>query len=95
MPEIGVNNAVDKAVFALKKGETSAPIATDNAVVVARVVERTEVTPDAIAAGRNTIKEELLQQKRGEFFSAYMAKAKEKMTFSNNDEAIRTVLGMK
>ena len=95
LPEVGVNSAVDKAVFALKKGDTSAPIATDNAVVVARVVERTDVTPEAVTAGRTAIKEELVQQKRGEFFSAYMAKAKEKMTFTNNDAAIRTVLGMK
>ena len=37
-PEVGVSSAVDDAVFALKAGQTTAPISTESAVVVARVV---------------------------------------------------------
>jgi len=93
LPEVGINNAVDDAVFALKAGETSAPIATDNAVVVARVTERVDVSPAEMASGRDGVRAEILNQRRGQFFSAYMTKAKEKMDMQFNEAALRNILG--
>ena len=52
LPEVGVSQVVDDAVFALKAGETSGPIATDTAVVVARVKERTDVEPGGLRDGQ-------------------------------------------
>jgi peptidyl-prolyl cis-trans isomerase D len=93
LPEIGVSGAVDDAVFALKAGETTAPISTENAVVVARVKERQEMNPTEFQNAREGIRGELLQARRGQFFAAYMAKAKGKMAIQYNGEAIRTLLG--
>lgn len=93
LPEVGVSQKVEDAVFALKAGETSAPIATDTAVVVARVKERQDVKPEDMATGLETLKAEMLQQRQGEFFGAYMAKAKEKMKLTYSENTIRTLLG--
>jgi peptidyl-prolyl cis-trans isomerase D len=93
LPEIGVSGAVDDAVFALKAGDTTAPISTENAVVVARVKERQEMNPTEFQNAREGIRGELLQARRGQFFAAYMAKAKGKMAIQYNGEAIRTLLG--
>ena len=79
LPEVGTNQAVEDAVFGLKPGETSAPIATDNAVVVAKVIERQDVKPEDMATGKAAVADDLRQQRQNQFFAAYMAKAKEKM----------------
>jgi peptidyl-prolyl cis-trans isomerase D len=93
LPDVGVSAAVDAVVFDLKTGETSAPIATPNAVVVARVTDREDVTDAAIEAGRAALKAELLQQRRNAFFGAYMTKAKQKMAIQFNENALNVVLG--
>ncbi len=93
LPDVGVSKAVDDAVFALKTGDTSLPIVTDNAVVVARVTEREDVTPEAIGAGRVALKAEMRQQQRNAFFSAYMNKAKQAMRIEFNETALNVVLG--
>ncbi len=93
LPEIGESGAVDEAVFALKAGETTAPISTDNAVVVAQVKERQDANPPDLQAARDGIRNELLQARRGQFFGAYMSKAKAKMAIEFNPEAIKTLLG--
>lgn len=93
LPDVGVNTAVDDAVFTLTQGQVSAPISTPNAVVVAKVVERASTTPEAFAAEKTQLTNELLQRRRQEFFASYMTKAKTKMTITFNDEALRTLVG--
>jgi peptidyl-prolyl cis-trans isomerase D len=92
MPEIGVNQAVEDVVFALKNGETSGAISTGSAVVVVHVKEKQDVKPDEMAAGLSQIRDELRQQHQGEFFGAYMVKARDRMTLSYNNTAIEHVL---
>ncbi len=93
LPDVGVNTTVDDAVFALAQGATSAPITTPSAVVVARVTERTDATAEGLAAGKAALMNELLQQRRQEFFSAYMSKAKLKLKITFNEIALKTILG--
>lgn len=92
LPEIGVNQVVEDAVFALKAGETSAPITTDNAVVVARVKERQDIKPEDFATGRAALKESLIESRQGEFFSAYMLKARDKMPPTFNENALKMLM---
>ena len=93
LPEIGVNKAVEDAVFALAKNETTAPIATDNAVVVARVTERQSITTEDMTKSRPTVRADLVNQRSGEFFSAYMTRARDKLTVRYNEAALKTVFG--
>jgi peptidyl-prolyl cis-trans isomerase D len=93
LPEVGVNKAVEDAVFALKTGEATGAVTTDNAVVVARVRERTDINVADMAAAREGLRGELLQRRRGEFFGAYMQRAQTKMKIQYHEAAIRSVLG--
>jgi peptidyl-prolyl cis-trans isomerase D len=92
-PEVGVSGAIDDAVFPLKTGQTTTPIATADAVVVARVAERAEVNPTELANSRTGLREELLQNRRGDFFGAYMTKAKAAMNVTYNENTIQTLIG--
>ncbi len=92
LPDVGVSGAVDNAVFALKPGDISSPIVTDNAIVVADVKDRQDVTADQLAKGRDDLRTELLQQRRQDFFTAYMTKVKTGMKIQYNDNAIKTLL---
>jgi hypothetical protein len=60
--------------------------------VIVRVAERDEVTPDELQNGRETFRDELLSERRGRFFSSYMAKAKERMRIEIRDDVVRRML---
>jgi peptidyl-prolyl cis-trans isomerase D len=92
-PEIGVSDAVDAAVFELKPGETSQPIATETAVVVATVRERQDIVPEALVAERDTLRNQLTADRRQAFFAAYMAKAMTNIPVTYNEAAITQILG--
>jgi peptidyl-prolyl cis-trans isomerase D len=94
LPDIGVSDRVDQAVFALNAGQTSQPIATDTAVVVAHVREKQDIVPEGLEAQRETLRAQLTNERRNEFFSAYMMKAMENMDISYNDRTINALLGM-
>ena len=92
LPDIGVSPEVDGAVFGLAAGDVSEPVTTDNATVIARVVERDDVTPDDLLQGKDAFREQLLGERRTRFFSAYIAKAKERMSIEFNQDVITRVL---
>jgi parvulin-like peptidyl-prolyl isomerase len=92
LPEVGASQAVDAAVFSLPVGGVTDPIPTDNGVVIAKVAERNDVTPQDIAQGRNAMREQLLNDRRNRFFSAYMTKAKQKMKIEINRDVLRQVV---
>ncbi len=95
LPEIGINQAVEDVVFKLKAGESTGAIATDNAVVVAKVKERQDPKPGEFESTRATLSGELKQQRQNQFFAAYMTKAREKMKITYSDDAFRRVLGIR
>lgn len=92
-PDVGTSEKVDEAVFALKVGDVSQPVATDVAVVVATLRERQDITPEALAGARDTLRAQMTAERRQTFFGAYMTKAMEKMEVSYNDATIAQVLG--
>ncbi len=92
LPDVGASEAVDAAVFALPAGGVTDPIATDNGIVIGRVVERSDVTPQDIAQGRTALREQILNERRNRFFSAYMTKAKQKMKIEINRDVLRQIV---
>ena len=92
LPDVGVSAAVDKVAFSLPVGGVSEPITTNDATVIVRVAERDEVTPDELQNGKETFRDQLLSERRGRFFSAYMAKAKERMRIEIRDDVVRRML---
>ncbi len=92
LPEVGASDEVDAAVFALPVGGVTDPIAAANGVVVARVAERHDVTPQDVAQGRNPLRDQLLNERRNRFFSAYMTRAKQRMKIEINRDALRQIV---
>jgi peptidyl-prolyl cis-trans isomerase D len=93
VPDIGVSPAVDAAAFALPAGGVSDPIVTDNGAVIVKVLEKKTATPDEVKSGRNSIKNELLNQQKNRFYAAYMTKARERMTIQSNPQVLAQVIG--
>ena len=92
LPDIGVSPEVDKIVFGLSAGSVSDPITTNDATVIVRVVERDAVTPEELRQGRDAFRAQLLSERRGRFFAAYMVKAKERMRIEINQEVVTRML---
>ena len=79
--------------FKLAAGSVSDPIATDNGTAVIKVVEKKAVTPEEWTSSKDRFREELLSDRRNRFFSAYMAKAKQKMKIEVNRESLQRAVG--
>jgi peptidyl-prolyl cis-trans isomerase D len=92
LPDVGVSPAIDASTFTLPAGSVTDPIATDAGIVIARVTERQEVKPEELALARDGLKTELLNEQRSRFFGAYMAKARERLKTSIDEEGVRRVV---
>jgi peptidyl-prolyl cis-trans isomerase D len=92
LPDVGTSATVDDAVFALPAGAVSDPITGPSAVAVVHVVERKDVTPQEIAAGKAALRDEMVQERRGRFFSAYMTKAKQRMKITIDRERLAQLM---
>lgn len=92
-PDAGISAAVDEALFALPVGGVSSPIVTDAGTVVARVVAREDAKAEALSAARETLRQELLADRRSKFFTAYMDKARDRMTVTIDPEVVKAVVG--
>ena len=93
LPDVGISAAVDAAVFALPAGGVTGPIVTDAGTVIAHVVERQDAKPDELKSGMDTLRTELVNERRSRFFGAYMQKAREQLKADINEDTLRRVVG--
>jgi peptidyl-prolyl cis-trans isomerase D len=93
LPVVGVSAPIEKAAFALAAGAVSDPIATADGATIVKVVERQDVKPAEMAASRESVRQDLVDERRAEFFTAYMAKARERMKIDLNREVLNSILG--
>jgi peptidyl-prolyl cis-trans isomerase D len=93
LPEIGSAPDVLEAAFKLPEGAVGDPVTTDAGAAVFKVVEKHESSPQDLTANKETFRDELLNDRKNRFFSAYMQKAKQKMKISVNREALKRVVG--
>jgi peptidyl-prolyl cis-trans isomerase D len=92
LPDLGVAPAVEEAAFKLPVGATSDPIVTDFGTAVVKVLEKQEVSAPDLAKGKDKFRDELLNDRRNRFFSAYMVKAKQRMKIEVNRETLQRVV---
>jgi peptidyl-prolyl cis-trans isomerase D len=90
--DVGVSPAVDAAAFSLPVGGVSDPIVTDTGAVIVKVLERQDAKPEELTKGAAALREEMLNERRNRFFSAYMARAREKMKIQINSQVLSQVL---
>ena len=93
LPDIGVNAQVEKAAFALAAGTVSDPIVTADGTTIVKLLERQDVKPDEMAASRESVRQDLLGERRTEFFNAYMEKARQRMNIEFNREVLDSIIG--
>ena len=93
IPQLGMAPAITDAAFGLSQGQVSDPITTDQGTVIIKVLEKQEVTPTELVSNKDRFREELLSDRKNRFFSAYMAKAKDKMSIQLNRSVVQRVVG--
>ena len=69
----------------------SDPIRTNDGTVIVHVVDREEVTPEKLKAAKESFRAELLNDRRNRFFSAYIAKVKEKSKIEVKNDVLRRI----
>jgi peptidyl-prolyl cis-trans isomerase D len=93
IPELGAAPEVMEAAFKLAPGSVSDPITTDSGIAIVKVLEKSLTSDADLAAAKESFREELLSDRRSRFYSAYMAKVKQKMRIQINPEALQKVIG--
>jgi peptidyl-prolyl cis-trans isomerase D len=93
IPGLGSAPAVLDAAFKLPQGAVSDAIPTDNGTAIIKVLEKQETSAAELEHSKDSFRQELLSDRRGRFFAAYMQKAKAKMKIDVNRESIKKVVG--
>ncbi|MDR1988609.1 MAG: peptidyl-prolyl cis-trans isomerase [Acidobacteriaceae bacterium] len=93
IPDLGQAPAVIDAAFSLPQGAVSDPITTDNGTAIIKVLEKQQASPADIAAAKETLRDELLNERRSLFFGSYMTKAKQNMKIQLYRDTIQRVVG--
>ena len=84
---------VRSVAFSLPVNSVSDPISTSDSTVIIRVTEKDDVTPDAYAEAKDSFRNQVLNERRNQFYSAYMTRAKEKMKIAINDTVLKRIVG--
>ena len=79
LPEVGTSASVEAIAFAMEPGTVSEAIEAGNAVAVVHLVEREEASPEDLDEQRETLRDQLVAARQGQFFSAYMTRVKERI----------------
>src|SRR5262249_17330819 len=72
IPDIGVSPEVDRVAFSLPVNSVSDPISTPDGTVIIRVAEKDDVTPDQYAEAKDSFRNQVLNERRNQFYSSYM-----------------------
>lgn len=79
-PSASTNEALEDAIYALKQGDvTKTPLKVGDNWYVVGVTKREDASMDDFAKQRDSLREQMLNQKRGEIFSEYVASTRRKM----------------
>ena len=92
LPDVGVSTQVDKVAFGLPVGGVSDPIVTDSGTVIVKVLEKDDVTADEFGTAREQFRTEYVNERRSRFFTAYMAKVKEKLNVEVKSDVVTRVV---
>ena len=93
LPDIGVAPEITEKAFTLAEGAVSDPITTDAGTAIVKVMEKEETSDEDLASKKDAFREQLLDDRRNRFFSAYMIKAKQRMKIEVNTAAIQRLTG--
>ena len=92
MGDLGVSPALEAAAFSLPAGAVSDPVVTDNGAAIVKVIERKDVVNEDLAKQKDSLRAEILNDKRNKFFASYMTKARQRMKVNINRETINKII---
>jgi peptidyl-prolyl cis-trans isomerase D len=93
IPDLGISEAIDAAAFALPQGGVSDAITTPTGTAIVRVAEKVNVTDSEVEAGKDQLRDELVNARRDKFFGAYMQKAKSGLKITTRDDVLARITG--
>lgn len=91
--DAGLSPALEAAAFSLPVGGVSDPVVTETGTAIVKVLERQDVAPEQLAKEKDTLRTELLNDRKQKFFAAYMTKARQRMDININRETIAQIIG--
>jgi peptidyl-prolyl cis-trans isomerase D len=86
VPDLGAMSGAAAVAFEMKPGEIGGPINTGQGAVVLALSEKQEPPAEALSASKDRIQEDLLEQKRNQFFSLFVDNLRKRM---EEDKQIR------
>ena len=89
--DAGVSPALEDKAFSLPAGAVSDAIVTDNGAAIVKVLERKDVDPAEFAKQKESLRGQLLNERKQKFFAAYMAKARQRMKININRDTIAQI----
>ena len=93
IPDLGISEAIDAAAFSLPQGGVSDAITTPQGTAIVRVAEKVAVTDPEIEAGKDQLRDELVNTRRDKFFGAYMQKAKKDLKITTREDVLARITG--
>lgn len=93
IPDLGISEAIDNAAFGLPQGGVSDPITTPTGTAIVRVAEKVDVTDAEVEAGKDQMRDELVNMRRDKFFGAYMQKAKQGLKITTREDTLARIVG--
>jgi peptidyl-prolyl cis-trans isomerase D len=91
--DAGISPALEAAAFALPAGGVSDPVVTETGAAIVKVLERKDAAADQLAKEKETLRTELLNDRKQKFFAAYMTKARQRMKIDIKRETIAQIVG--
>jgi peptidyl-prolyl cis-trans isomerase D len=79
IPEFGSTGELDKEVFSLPIGKPGTPLSVSGKTIAFAVKERQAINPDEMKKSIDTVRSEMLPQRRDLYFTAYIQDVRKKM----------------
>jgi peptidyl-prolyl cis-trans isomerase D len=80
VPDIGaLSGGPAEAIFDMKKGDISGPIDTGRGGVVVALTDRQEPPAEQMAASKDRLRDQLLEQKRGQYLQVFVSALRDRM----------------
>src|SRR5262245_22287248 len=79
IPEFGSIGELDKEVFSLQLGKPGTPLSVSGKTLAFAVKERQAINPDDMKKSLDTVRSEILPQRREQYFTAYIQDVRKKM----------------
>ena len=92
-PSASTNEELENTIFGMKVGELTKPIKVGDNWVIVGLNKREDANMDEFAKQRDTLMEQMVNQKRGQFFSDYLASVRQRMEAAGAIRIYNDVIG--